>query len=44
MSYIEGDDLLGDDGEGAVDGSHPTDVGMMRMADAVEPFLRKVLP
>ena len=44
LSYIEGDDLLGDDGEAAVDGSHPTDLGMVRMADAVEPFLRKVLP
>jgi len=44
LSYIEGDNLLGDDGEAAVDGSHPTDIGMVRMADAVEPFLRKVLP
>jgi len=44
LSYIEGGDLLGDDGEATVDGSHPTDLGMVRMADAVEPFLRNILP
>jgi lysophospholipase L1-like esterase len=43
LSYIEGDLLLGDDGDGTVDGSHPTDLGMVRMADAVEPYLRKAL-
>jgi hypothetical protein len=34
---------IGDDGEGTVDGSHPTDLGMMRYADYLEPQLRKLL-
>jgi lysophospholipase L1-like esterase len=40
----KGDDVLGNDGEGTVDGSHPTDLGMMRYADAIEPDIRKLLP
>jgi hypothetical protein len=43
LSYVEGEHLLGDDGEGTVDGSHPTDLGMVRMADILEPVLRKAL-
>jgi hypothetical protein len=43
LHYLQGDRLLGTDGEGTVDGSHPTDLGMMRYADAYEPVLRKVL-
>ena len=43
LFYVEGEHLLGDDGEAAVDGSHPTDLGMLRMADALEPALRRVL-
>jgi lysophospholipase L1-like esterase len=35
--------LLGDDSEGATDGSHPNDLGMMRYADAYEPALRSIL-
>jgi lysophospholipase L1-like esterase len=38
------DDVLGNDQEGTVDGSHPTDLGMMRYADAIEPDIRKLLP
>ena len=38
-----GDELLGADGEGTTDGSHPNDLGMMRYADALEPTLRKLL-
>jgi lysophospholipase L1-like esterase len=38
------DDVLGNDGEGTVDGSHPTDLGMMRYADAIEPDIRRLLP
>jgi len=34
---------IGDDGEGTVDGSHPTDLGMMRYAEILEPELRKLL-
>jgi len=40
---LDGDHLLGDDGEGATDGSHPNDLGMMRYADAYEPVLRTIL-
>ena len=40
----KGDDVLGNDQEGTVDGSHPTDLGMMRYADAIEPDIRKLLP
>jgi lysophospholipase L1-like esterase len=43
LHYLPGDDLVGDDGEGATDGSHPNDLGMMRYADAYEPALRKLL-
>lgn len=41
--YVEGDRLLGSDGEATVDNSHPTDLGMMRYADALEPVLREIL-
>lgn len=43
LHYIPGDDLLGDDAEGTVDASHPTDLGFVRQADAFEPVLRAVL-
>lgn len=43
LYYLPADDLLGDDHEGATDGSHPSDLGMMRYADAYEPVLRKIL-
>jgi lysophospholipase L1-like esterase len=43
LSYIKGDTLLGDDGEATVDGSHPTDLGMQRYAEALMPALRKVI-
>ncbi|MEC9092749.1 MAG: SGNH/GDSL hydrolase family protein, partial [Planctomycetota bacterium] len=35
--------LLGTDGEGATDGSHPSDLGMVRYADAYEKVLRPLL-
>lgn len=41
--YLAGKDLMGSDGEGATDGSHPSDLGMMRYADAYEPALRAML-
>ena len=34
---------LGSDGEGTVDGTHPTDLGFMRQADAYELILRSIL-
>jgi len=43
LFYIGGDDLLGADGEGATDGSHPNDLGFMRQADVMEPILRAAL-
>ncbi len=43
IEYLPADNLLGDDEEATVDSSHPTDVGFVRMADALEPVLRKVL-
>jgi len=41
--YLKGDDLLGDDGEGTVDGSHPTDLGFTRQAAEFERALRPIL-
>jgi lysophospholipase L1-like esterase len=43
IHYLPGKDLLGSDGEGATDGSHPSDLGMVRYADAYEPVLRSLL-
>jgi hypothetical protein len=43
LSYLPGDLQLGDDGEATVDGSHPTDLGFVRMADAFEAALRPLL-
>ena len=43
LYYLTGDDLLGDDAEAATDGSHPSDLGMVRQADRFEPVLRKAL-
>ncbi|NLV45580.1 MAG: hypothetical protein GXY07_13920 [Candidatus Hydrogenedentes bacterium] len=43
LTYVSGESLLGNDGEAAVDGVHPTDLGFLRMADALVPVLREVL-
>lgn len=43
LHYIPGEALIGDDGEATVDGSHPTDLGFMRMAHVLEPVLRPLL-
>jgi len=43
LFYIPGDGLLGDDGDGATDGSHPSDLGFYRQADVFEPVLREAL-
>jgi len=43
LHYVEGDALLGGDGEATVDGTHATDLGFMRIADALEPVLRALL-
>jgi len=39
LHYLEGEHLLGDDGEGTGGSSHATDLGFMRQADALEPVL-----
>jgi len=44
LHYVSGYDLLGQDGEGTVDGVHPTDVGFLQMARVIEPVLRSLLP
>ena len=41
LYYRKGDDLIGFDYEGTVDGVHPNDIGMMRIAEALEPTIRK---
>lgn len=43
LYYLRGENLLGQDGDGATDGSHPSDLGMVRYADAYEPALRDLL-
>jgi hypothetical protein len=43
LFYIPGDHLLGEDGDGATDGSHPSDLGFYRQADVMEPALREAL-
>jgi len=43
LSYIEGSALLGSDGEGTVDGSHPTDLGFARMAAVIGPAVERAL-
>lgn len=41
--YCPGDNVIGTDGEATVDGSHPTDLGMMRYTDVLEASLRNIL-
>lgn len=43
LTYVEGNQLLREDGEDTVDGSHPTDLGFMRYADVLTPVLTGVL-
>ncbi|MFP6584639.1 MAG: SGNH/GDSL hydrolase family protein [Candidatus Hydrogenedentota bacterium] len=43
LHYIKGDNLLGDDELGTVDGVHPTDLGFLRMAQAIGPILDSIL-
>jgi hypothetical protein len=40
---VPGDALLGRDGDDTVDGTHPTDLGFLRMADALEPAVRRAV-
>jgi lysophospholipase L1-like esterase len=43
LFYVPARNLIGTDAEGTVDGTHPTDLGFQRMADAIEPYLRRAL-
>lgn len=43
LYYVPGADLLGQDGEGTVDSSHPNDLGFMRQADVLAKVLRPIL-
>ena len=43
LHYLKGDNLIGDDGEATIDGSHPTDLGFMRQAAEFQGALRKIL-
>jgi lysophospholipase L1-like esterase len=43
LLYVPAENLLGDDGEGTVDGVHPTDVGFMRMSETIAPVVEALL-
>lgn len=43
LYYLTGHELLGDDNEGTVDSSHPTDLGFFRQAAVFEKALRPIL-
>lgn len=43
LHYQKADNFIGDDYEGTVDGVHPNDLGMMRIADALLPVIKKIL-
>ena len=41
--YKKGDGMIGDDYEGTVDGQHPNDLGMMRIAESLQPAIEKII-
>ena len=41
--YVHASHLLGGDGEDTVDGTHPTDLGFVRMAEGIAPVVRTAL-
>lgn len=43
LYYKKGDGLIGYDHEGTVDGVHPNDLGMLRIAESLEPGIRKII-
>lgn len=43
LYYLDSNNLIGDDHEGTTDGVHPNDLGFMRMADQIQPFLLEVM-
>jgi len=40
---IHSEKMIGEDGEATVDGIHFTDLGMMRYADLITPFIKKMI-
>lgn len=44
LFYLRGDQLLGDDTEATVDGSHPNDIGFLRLADVLADAIAPLLP
>lgn len=43
LHYVETTDLLGDDSEATVDGTHATDIGFLRMAEVIAPVVKQLL-
>ena len=43
LNYVPCDNLLGDDGLGTVDGTHPTDLGFLRQAEVLAPVIASAL-
>jgi lysophospholipase L1-like esterase len=43
LYWLEASDFIGADGEGTVDGVHATDMGFTRMADKLEPVVRRLM-
>ena len=43
LHLVPGDQLFGDDGEATVDGTHPTDLGFMRMAAVLTPVIQPLV-
>lgn len=43
LYYIKGENMIGDDGEGTVDSSHPTDLGFYRQAETFMKVLQPIL-
>lgn len=43
LHYVPAGELLGDDAEGTVDGTHPTDLGFLRMSQVIGKTLASVL-
>jgi len=43
IHMVAGDELIGKDGDGTVDGCHPNDLGMTRHAEILLPVLKKLI-
>lgn len=43
LYLFPGDNLIGDDTEGTVDGVHPNDIGMLKQAQVLAPKVREIL-